>query len=184
MAEKEEQLADMATLAGALAAGKHADADASAERYEAIRAAFDALTASSDAYRADLEAAIEREEQLDFSLKKYNDGAARLTEWMQTCQTIVDDTAHATSGVGMDVVVAKDDNFRSEYEANADEMTELQESLDALAQELTDGGHPEAGTVDAKQGELRGLSYVLEAHVCFICGLLSCVVELFVRLYR
>ena len=33
----------------------------------------------------------------------------------------------------------------------------IQEKYDALAQELTDGGHPEAGTVDAKQGELRGL---------------------------
>ena len=94
MAEKEAQLADMATLAQALADGQHADAEASAERYEvsfrfdhlpppfialrslgserlfyfpplflqAIRAAFEALTASSDAYRADLEAAIEREE--------------------------------------------------------------------------------------------------------------------------
>ena len=77
---------------------------------QAIRAAFEALTASSDAYRADLEAAIEREEALDFSLKKYNDGAARLTEWMQTCQTVVDDTAHQESGIGMDVIVAKDDS--------------------------------------------------------------------------
>ena len=77
----------------------------------------------------------------------------------------MDDTEHTTSGVGMDVIVAKDDAFRSEYEANADEMTELQESLDALAQEITDGGHPDAAAVDEKQGELRGLSYTLDARV-------------------
>ena len=38
-------------------------------------------------------------------------------------------------------------------------------TLQLVAQELTDGGHPEAATVDAKQGELRGLSYVLEERV-------------------
>ena len=102
---------------------------------------------------ADLQAAISRQAALEESAKRFNDVPRRasLAEWVKSGRMVVAETTeHNTSGVGVDFVTSKDEYFRSEYEANVDDMTALQGGVERLAAEIADGGHPDAAAVAAK----------------------------------
>jgi Ca2+-binding EF-hand superfamily protein len=166
-ASHQSKLKQLKKLSARLSDGQHVSAPIVSERLDSLTAEISALADAAAAYKGNLEAALQREQDLDQKRKDFGAYADQMTTWIKAMQneigtnksgkkrrgSVLVSSMNAVEnegaskrkgiafGAGYDAVENKLDVFKSEYASQVDHFEGVSANLANLAEALAAGLH-------------------------------------------